>query len=239
MLHARGVPTDFVAVGEETRTNIVVTEPDGRQHVKVNEPGPTVAAAEQEQLLARVATQAQPGDIWVLAGSLPRGVADEFYARLIEQVQAGGARAVLDASGPALVAGLRARPFLAKPNALEAEQATGLHVRTPQDAAQAAAHLHGQADLVAISLGADGMVASDGMQTIHAQPPAITARNTVGAGDATVAGLLYALAQGLAWPEVVRWAVACGTAAAMRPGVDFAPLAGVEQVTRRVQVAPL
>ncbi len=239
MLQAKGVQTDFVAVGEETRTNIVITEPDGQQHVKVNEPGPTVTAAEQEQMLARVAALAQPGDVWVLAGSLPRGIAEDYYARLIEPIQARGARAVLDASGPALRKGLQARPFLAKPNALEAEQATGFDVHTAEDAARAVVRLRHHAEIVAISLGADGMVAGNGAEWVHARPPAITARNTVGAGDATVAGLLFALRAGLPFAEMVRWAVACGSAAAQRPGVDFGTHAEVAQVAHGVVLRDL
>lgn len=246
MLHAWGVTTRFVQVHDETRTNIVVTEADGAHHLKVNEAGPQIRPHELEQLLAAIDDVLQPNDLWVLAGSLPRGLPADFYARLIERIGARGGAVVLDASGEPLRQGLQAAPFLAKPNALEAAEATGLPVAGVEEAAAAARRLLAQGvRLPAISLGADGLLlaALEGAATVpevwHAQPPPIVALNTVGAGDAAVAGMVWALAQGLAAPEVVRYGAACGTAAAARAGVTFATLVEVEAMAQQVVVRRL
>jgi len=241
MLHDWGVATHFVWVHDETRTNIVVTEADGARHLKVNEPGPLVSAEELARLLAAVEAEVRPGDLWVLAGSLPRGVPADLYARLIECVQSRGALAVLDASGAGLKLGLQARPFLAKPNALEAAEVTGLPVATVDDAVSAAKALCAQGvAVVAISLGSDGLMVAaggpDSMQVCHAQPPSVQALNTVGAGDAAVAGMVWALAQGKGLDELARWGAACGTAAAMRAGVTFGTFAEVEAIAQAVRL---
>ena len=91
------------------------------------------------------------------------------------------------------------------------------------------------AGMVALSLGADGLVLSDGAQTVHAQPPAIEEVINVGAGDALVAGLVWAQTQGMALPEIARWGVACGTAAAQKPGVDFGTRDEVTVVAAQVR----
>ncbi len=243
MLHAWGVATRFVPIHDETRTNIVVTEPDGAHHLKVNEAGPQIRPQELEQLLAAVDDELQPGDLWVLAGSLPRGLRPDFYALLVERIGARGGAAALDASGAALQLGLQAAPFLAKPNGLEVAEATGLPASTPEEAAAAARRLlELGVQLPAISLGADGLLlaALVGGASVpeiwHAQPPVIVALNTVGAGDAAVAGMVWALAQGMGPAEVVRYGAATGTAAAARPGVTFATLDEVETVARQVVV---
>jgi 1-phosphofructokinase family hexose kinase len=239
MLRALGIHLRVVPIRDETRSCHVVTDPDGAKHVKVNEPGPVVTAAEQAALLRLVEQEARAGDLWVAAGSLPRGVPADFYRQIVELVQARRGRAVLDASGPALAEGLEAHPFLIKPNGDEVAQITGQAVATPQEAAAAMPLLLRHAATVAISLGAAGLVLGSDEGVLHAAPPAIVARNAVGAGDAAVAGMLYALAR--EWPldEVARWGAACGTAAAMRPGVDFGAYAEVEEVAARVVVRPL
>lgn len=236
MLREIGIDVRAVPIRDETRSCFVVTDPEGAQHVKVNEPGPIVTESEQAALLRLVEREAHAGDLWVAAGSLPRGVPAGFYRRIVERLHARRARAVLDASGPALAEGLAAHPFLIKPNADEAAQVAGRAIASPQDAAAAMPGLLAQAEIVAISLGAAGLVLGSGEQVVHALPPAIVARNAVGAGDASVAGMLYALARDWPLEEVARWGAACGTAAAARPGVDFAPLPEIEEVAARVTV---
>lgn len=236
MMAARGVLCDFTPIAEETRTNIVVQEPGGR-HLKVNEAGPEIAPDEVQAMLSRIGEVAQEGDIWVFAGSLPRGVAADFYRICIATVQARGARAVLDVNGDSLLEGLRARPFLAKPNLQEAGQATGREVRTIDDAWCALQSLiDGGVIIAAISMGADGLITANGGQFVWARPPSVVARNTVGAGDATVAGMIWALAQGWELEECARYGVACGTTAVTRPGVDFGALDEVKTMAQRILV---
>ncbi len=79
------------------------------------------------------------------------------------------------------------------------------------------------------------MVASGG-QAVHARPPVIQALNAVGAGDATVAGMLWAHVKALPLDEVARWGAACGAAAAMRPGTDFAAHSEVAAVAGQVEI---
>lgn len=236
MMAAAAIDVRAVPIANETRSCYVVTDAEGTHHLKVNEPGPLVSASEVGALLSVIAEEAQAGDLWVLAGSLPQGVGTHLYAEVIELLHARGALAVLDASGEALRLGLRARPFLIKPNALEAGEVLSVTIDTPQSAARATVQLCGAGvEMAAISLGADGLVLAREGACVHAIPPAVQARNTVGAGDATVAGMLWALARALPLAEIARWGVACGTAAAMRPGTDFGSLEAVAQVAEQVQ----
>lgn len=235
-LHGQGIATDFVRIDGETRTNVVIAEPGGR-HIKANEAGPTVPRAAQEALFAALRARLQPGDTCVMAGSLPPGVDADFYAELVRLVWAAGALAVLDASGDALRRGVAAGPDVVKPNTLEAEQLTGAPVRDVAEAVAACHAISAQgAGMVALSLGAAGLVLHDGARTVHAQPPAIEEVINVGAGDALVAGLVWAQSEGLTLPDIARWGVACGTAAAQKPGVDFATRAEVASVAGRVVV---
>ena len=172
-------------------------------------------AAELAALAVRVGQLALPGDLWILSGSLPPGAPADLYAQLIGLVQSRGARALLDTSGVPLRQGCAARPFLAKPNTDEAAELAGETIDSDDAAVRAAGVFLAQGvELVALSLGAEGMLlaARDGL--IRARPPQVQALNPVGAGDALLAGVAWALAQGMSLSELARWGVArCSTRA--------------------------
>ena len=93
-LLALGIDTDFVWVPDETRTNISIVTPSHSHYLKVNEKGPVVDPAKQEELLGKIDFLTRPGDWWVLAGSLPPGVTDDFYARIIRVLHLHQAKAI-------------------------------------------------------------------------------------------------------------------------------------------------
>jgi 1-phosphofructokinase family hexose kinase len=235
-LGGMGIPTDLVRIAGETRTNVVITESQGERYVKVNEPGPAVHKDELATFLDRVDARICPGDLWILSGSLPPGVPADFYAKLVRLVQARGARALLDASGEPLSLGCAASPCLIKPNAVEAAEVTGLQIQTDGDGLEAASALlrHG-VEYVALSLGVEGLLLASAHHVVWAKPPLVQARNPVGAGDALLAGLAWALERKLSPVEMARWGVAAGTAAAMQEGVSTGTRAEVEALYKKVQ----
>ena len=239
-LHALGIPTHFVAIANETRSTIFIAESVSERHIKVNEIGPTIQPAELDALLNRVADTVQPGDYWTLNGSLPPGVAADTYAGLTGIIQGCGAHACLDASGEALRLGCQARPYLVKPNRLEAETVYGAAIRCEADARGAVqAFLEQGVSLAALSLGADGLLLASSSAAVWAKPPQVTIQGPTGAGDALLAGLLWAFQRGLPLEEVARWGAACGTAAALLPGTAVGTLAEVEAVLAATQVSRL
>ena len=245
-LHDLGIATDFVPIAGETRTNTVVAEVETERHVKVNEAGPTVRAEEVAAFLDRTRERIRPGDIWVLCGSLPPGVAPDFYARVIALVQAGGAMALLDSSGEPLRLGCAAAPYLVKPNAVEAEEMTGRRISSDADVLAAVGFfLQLGIELVALSLGAEGLLLASKHQAVWARPPRVPVRNPVGAGDALLAGIAGALARSErregehrpALEDIARRGVAAGTAAAVREGVGVGTRAEVEALYQQVQTS--
>lgn len=238
-LAAMGVATDLVWIAGETRTNVSIVAAEERHYLKVNEPGPAISAEEQVTLLARVRQLARPGDWWVLAGSLPPGVAGGFYGELITVIQQAGAQAILDSSGEPLRLGCAAGVWLVKPNLDEAGQITGLKL-LPERAAEALQPIHALgAEHVLISLGRAGAVLSDGRQAWRLRPPQVEEHNPIGAGDALVAGLVAGLSQGESLPDAAALGVACGAAAASLPGTAFGTRTQVEALRKGVVVTPL
>jgi 1-phosphofructokinase family hexose kinase len=249
-----GVRTDLVPIAGESRTNIVIVPADRADlYLGVNESGPAISPAEAEAFRERVRTRAREDDIWVLSGRLPPGLPNDYYGQLVDLLQAQGARVVLDTSGDALRHGCAAGPYLVKPNLREAAQIMdrkdgdphcGTHAcaagdegaTAPEVSAVDAAQffLRQGIALVAVSLGADGMLLVSRTDSVRAKPPQIRPVNPVGAGDALVAGLVWAVARGLELTEMARWAVAAGTASAMREGVSFGTWDEIEPVYQEV-----
>ncbi len=224
-LAVQGITTTLTPIAGETRTNTSIVTASGGHYLKVNEPGPVISDDEAAALVEAVSAAVTPGGWWVLAGSLPPGLTPGFYAHLIGIIHAGGGRVILDASGEALRLGCTAGPDLVKPNRDEAAVLTSLPVEPGgDDFAPVFARIRemGARDIL-LSLGRDGAVYAVDDRIIHASPPRITPRNPIGAGDAMVAGAVMALAGGLPPADVLRWGVACGSAAASLAGTDFAP----------------
>ncbi|MFJ5709634.1 1-phosphofructokinase [Streptomyces sp. NPDC093105] len=215
LLAGQGIEVAPVPVAGQTRSNIALAEPDGTL-TKINAPGPELTPEEAESLLATVGAHS-PAAAWIACcGSLPRGLAPEWYARLVARAHGAGARIALDTSGPSLLAALTARPDVVKPNADELAEAVGRPLHTVGDAVKAAEEVRERgAGAVLASLGADGqlLVSAAGTWFGSATVPAV--RSDVGAGDASLAGFLAAGGEG---PEALAAAVAHGAAAVQLPG---------------------
>ncbi|MCJ7549316.1 MAG: 1-phosphofructokinase [Anaerolineae bacterium] len=237
-LRAHGIQLTVVPIAEETRTNIVITEADAKRYVKVNEAGPTISCEEQMVFFEHVDSLVQAGDIWALCGSLPPGLPHDFYAQLTERLHHAGARVLLDTSGEAFRTGLSACPDLIKPNDVEAAAFLGEAIAGPEQAARAVDKFVDMGiTFVALSLGGAGLMLASGSSRIWAKPPSVHAQNPVGAGDALVAGIVWAFAQGLSLDEVARWGVASGTAAAVHEGVSVGTRSEIEALHAQVRFA--
>jgi fructose-1-phosphate kinase PfkB-like protein len=124
-----------------------------------------------------------------------------------------------------------------KPNAREASELVGMRVETPEEVRAAAQAIHSLGvRIVLISLGKSGALLSDGKNTWMAEPPEIEERNPIGAGDASVAGLVWGLSQDLPLPDVLRWGMACGAAAASLDGTAVGSYTMVESLVQRVSI---
>lgn len=220
-LQKLGIQSDFVWVEQDTRTNTMINEEAGDWHIKINEPGPPITAQDIEQLFLKVEGYAQKGDLWVLSGSLPPDVPEDFYARMIDLLHVRGAQVYLDASGKALHLGSQAAPYLVKPNLFETSQVVGFEIDDLEDAKRAALFfLRMGIDFFALTMGALGLLLASQHEIAFASAPKIHARNTAGSGDALMAGMIYAQMRGMDLLDVARWAVATGSASVETEGVS-------------------
>ncbi len=235
-LQSLGIGTDFVWVTDETRTNVSIVTQSHDHYIKVNEKGPLVDEAKQKELLDKIDSLAKHGDWWVLAGSLPPGVADDFYARIVSVLNQHKAHAILDTSGASLKSGCAEKPLLVKPNAEEAHVLTGLPMDTPSEIAAAAAEIRRLgAQNVVVSMGKAGALLHTSEGTWLTHSPKIQEKNPIGAGDSMVGGLVWALTQRIPLKEALGWGIASGAASASLPGTEVGSRPLIEKLFSQVR----
>ncbi|MBK8630710.1 MAG: 1-phosphofructokinase family hexose kinase [Sphingomonadales bacterium] len=222
LLHRDGVARRAFPIAGDTRISHAVFETSSGLEYRFVPEGPDVSASEWQSCLGALRSAAF--DWLIISGSLPRGMPSDGLAAFLDVAAAKGARAVLDTSGPALEQGLRHGGLeLVKPSRGELEKLVG-RTLPDADAVMAAAQTlvdNGAARLVAVTLGHEGAILVGTERPVILPAIAVPVHSAVGAGDSFLAGMVHALAQGLAAEIAFRHGIAAGTAAVMTPGTDL------------------
>lgn len=240
LLAGEQLPYLCVPIAAETRESLNVHERSSGRDWRFVLPGPTLAEAECQACLDHLAALPGPPRYVVASGSLPPGAPPDFYAQVARAARARGAQVVVDSSGAALAAALQEGMHVFKPSLRELRESTQLALHTLQEQRDACARLvaEGRAEMVALTLGAEGALLVDAQGAWHAPALQVQVASTIGAGDSFLAGLLWALDRDLPRAEALRWATACGGAALLSHGTALSRREDVERLLAGVQVAP-
>ncbi|MEI3866951.1 hexose kinase [Microbacterium sp. CCNWLW134] len=234
LLRETGVPTRSTAVAGRVRANIALTDPAGTT-TKINLPGARLTIADRRAAIADTVAASRGARWLVLAGSVPPGVGDDFYADVIDAVREAPDAPLIavDTSGAALAVVVeRSRPDLIKPNDAELAQLAGLGGAlggSGPDVADLVAEVvrvgaglvPGSVGSALVTLGSLGAVLLAEGGAWFAAPPSIRAVSTVGAGDSSLAGYVLAAVAGAGPAERLERAVRYGSAAASLPGTQI------------------
>lgn len=208
------ITSDFVEVKGETRTNTKVYETSG-DLTELNEPGPEISEDDLQTLIKKLEGYADENTLFVLAGSIPRGVEKDVYKRIIEMAHEKGAKVLLDADGELFTRALDAQPDIIKPNRVELQQYAGFDYMASEQEIIGVAEKLMQKNIsnVVVSMGKSGAIFLRGDRKIKCQGLQVKAHSTVGAGDAMVAGLAYAWDKKLSLEETVKLCMAVSAGA--------------------------
>lgn len=206
-----------------TRVASAVLELESGKEYRFVPPGPTIKPAEWQACMDQL--EAAKCDYMVLSGSLPPGIPDDFYGRVVASMRRQGIPVVLDSSGAGLKGGLaEGGVFLVKPSIGELRQLTGLDLANPDEIANAAIGVvqSGQAANVAVTMGHEGAILANGDGSLFLPATNIEAKSAVGAGDSFLSAMLFAISTGWDMADAFRFGIAAGAAAVMSPGHDLA-----------------
>lgn len=221
-LNQMQVPNDFLFVKGETRTNLKVVDKWNLTNTDINEPG-LIEVTEEDlsRLENKIFSDMYENDILILSGSVPANVPVGIYREWAERAGKSGVKVLLDADRELLGAGIKARPYLVKPNIEELEILLGRKLNDLNEIVRAGRSLLDMGiETAVISLGADGAVFFHNGHAIYAEGLKVAVKSTVGAGDAMVAALAVAICRGYPFEQAASLSVAAGTASAAGEGTQ-------------------
>ncbi|MBI6546924.1 MAG: 1-phosphofructokinase family hexose kinase [Cyanobacteria bacterium NC_groundwater_1444_Ag_S-0.65um_54_12] len=238
-LQREGISAELVRIAGPTRTCLAIVDPRGHKVTEIDELGPEVNALEVQKLNHAVMQHLGRAHFAIFSGSLPPGAPVDLYRRWVELAHKHGVLAAVDAAGPILSQALAAHPYLTKPNQQEAEEHLGYRLSGESAIIQALETLAPQSEIVAITLGARGAAIAVPGRRWRVHPPSISASNTVGCGDAFLAGFLTGLERQLSPEDASRLAIAAGAANALTSGAGTMPAQQITRLETAVQLFPL
>ena len=240
LFEQKGICDRFVRIAGNTRINVKIVD-DIQQHVTdINFPSQSPTAEDLETLQMTINQLAIDHDWFILSGSVPAGVPTEFYRDLIHSLKQQSKTVVLDTSGHQLKAAIAAQPDLIKPNLTELQDILGHSLESDAAIVQAAHDLIQQGlRMVVVSMGEAGALFVDRESAIHAQPPAIEVKSTVGAGDAMVAGTIAGWVQGNSLEDCACMGTAFSLGALTQIGPRLPPKDVIVTNQSRVILSPI
>jgi 6-phosphofructokinase 2 len=237
LLDEEEVPFSFTPIHRETRTNFIITDSKTGRQTRIDAPGPHITKGEFERFQRKMRRISPSPDLMVVGGSLPPGIPSDVYYAIIREAKTFGVRAILDSEGQWLAKGVKAEPYLVKPNVREAEGLLGRNLPDEDAIIKGALDIVKMGvEIAVISRGKDGIIAATSQEILKATPPQVKVKSAVGAGDCTIAGLALKLANEESLTKACRLAVALGTAAVLTPGTELARRADVEELLPLVKV---
>lgn len=233
------IASRFQTVAGRTRINVKLTENSGGV-TDLNFSGFNVTPQDWQRFVNDSLCWLAQFDIVAVSGSLPAGVDLDAFSDWMIRLGKQCPRVIFDSSREALSVGLKAHPWLVKPNRRELEIWAGRALPTLNDVLHAAQQLHEQGIAqVVISLGEQGAIWVNASEAWLAEPPHCEIVSTVGAGDSMVGGLIYGLIMQEACEYTLRLATAIAALSVNQSSVGISDLAQLDSMVARIKLTPL
>lgn len=221
LMDQEGVEHHFLRIPGRVRTNLKLFIRNEKGITELNDQGDPLSAETIDAFFRLAKEETADSDMVVLTGSLPPGCPRGLYRDLMNTLE--GKKCIVDSKGPELeLAAKGAKPFLIKPNLHEMEETLGLELRTMRSIRDAALlFVRLGVEHVVISMGAMGAMYVDPERTYFAPALRVSARSTVGAGDAMLAGMLLGYEKEGDMGKAFRYGVAAGAANVKTEGTQL------------------
>lgn len=188
---------------------------------ELNDKGDEVSREKQLELISLVKELSQKASVVVMSGSVPKGVDSSFYGEVLSAVP-DNVKIVVDSEKDNLKSALTRGLYMIKPNLAELEEYAGKELHSKGEILDAAKLLIEKGvENVLVSLGADGAIITNGKTAYYCKSVNVAVNSTVGAGDSMVASASVQIEKGAPLDEILRSAVAAGTASITTPGTNL------------------
>lgn len=221
LIKLEGIESVAITTRNWTRENFIAFDTDTQAQYRFGFPGTALSETEIATIIQTI--KELKTNFLVVSGSLNEGLPTDFYKKISETVKASGTKVIVDTSGEALKKALKTGVYLVKPNIGELAKLIGVERLERNEVELAAKKLieKGSAEIIVVSLGAEGAILVTKDQTEFIKAPNVERKSTVGAGDSMVGAMVWALSQNKPLKEVIQWGVSCGSAATMNEGTQL------------------
>lgn len=232
-LNENKIDSDFTEIEDLTRINVKLKSQENE--TSLDAAGPKLQESEINHFLEKF-DHLKEDDIVVFAGTIPKSLGEDFYERLIAKVQKQKATFVMDVDGQKLLDSLPAHPLLIKPNREELEAIFETSFKNNEQIIPYGQKLLEMgAQNVIVSMAGDGALLFTNEKVYFAQGIKGELKNSIGAGDSTVAGFLAEYSQSKDPLLAFRQAIACGTSKAFSD--DMPSRAFLEEIYKKVNIS--
>lgn len=208
-----GCEPDFIKLSDGiSRINVKI---HSEEESEINGQGPIISRSDVTKLYKKL-DEMQENDILVLAGSVPSSLPTNIYNNILRRLKDKNIKVVVDAEKDLILNIVEQKPFLIKPNHKELEEIFDTEIKTKDDVIKYAKILQEKgAQNVMVSLGGEGaiLLTSDG-GIFEAEAPTGAVVNSVGSGDAMIAGFLAGYLNSQDYSEAFKLGLASGSASA-------------------------
>jgi 6-phosphofructokinase 2 len=231
LLQKENVESIAIPVLANMRTNIIIYEKSTGLQYRFGMVSEAVQERDWKVFLKRL--EVQEGYEYVVAsGSLPDGVPADFFGKVAAIVKKKNAKLIIDTSGDALKHAVKEGVYLIKPNIGELSNLYGKENLQKEEVVIAARSIiqQGGCEIMVVSMGKEGAILISANKSFQVTAPDVTVKSTVGAGDSMVAGMVLAVSKGWELEEVLKYGIACGTAATINAGTALCSKEDVERI---------
>lgn len=233
-LEDRGVKIDFVSIDDRNRTNIKVIEESGRL-TEINEPGFNVSEEKVTELMGKLNGYAGEGNLFILTGSVPKGVGSDIYKILTASLKAQGSKVIVDADGELLKNAIESKPDAIKPNEQELLALFGEKSISEKLVISKAKELVDKGiETVIVSRGEKGSIFVRKDSIVKCNIADVDMVSTVGAGDAMTAVFSYGLIEDIDYHENIKRSVAASSFTVSLETPYFTSIDEVEKLKNQI-----
>lgn len=235
-----GIKTDFVWTGSNTRVNIKLVDRANQMITEINEVGEPIEEQEINLLFKKVKEWCDDCNLLVISGSLPPGVPEDVYYRLLKIAGGRNVKTILDAEGNALLRGIEGKPYMIKPNVNELESTYGVHIDSIEKLIEVCRGiLEKGVEVIVVSMDKDGAVVITNREVWSADSLKVNVVNTVGAGDALVAAFALGLERGYTLDYLMKYGIAVSAASISRDETILSRKEELERMAEQVRIRRL
>lgn len=239
LMDEEGFNHEFQKINGETRFCLAIIDPEHNKITELNENGPQISDEELNSFYDKYRKISPDAEFSIISGSVPKSLPYEVYFELIELSGKRNLKTALDASGKPLKEGIKAKPFIIKPNKNETEELVGFELNTEEDVIKATRYLSEYCNISCITLEDKGAFLCTKNEIYQFIPPQIKVVNSVGSGDSFLAGLVYGIKNNFSLSDSGKWAISAGTANALTEKAGFCNIYDINRIYNEVIVKRL